>query len=346
MSLVYEREVLNPGELHIRDDAPGMVSWQGRSALRLSGAGASLALLPELLLSQGRIEVDIGTEGMAYPGIVFRVRDTFNYELAYAQPHTSGLWDALQYDPVFHGSNTWQLYHGMGAQQTALVPKGEWFTLRIEFKGQQALIQVGDQNALLVPRLAHGHQAGRVGLWTYLPAHFSNLRIWDDTPDWTAISFPDLDESAMPGMVTEWFLEGYGTVACEPGGILNLNRYLPVSVTEVRLMRQVEVLEDGNFSFHTGFSDELTLQVDEQVIFSGVNLFNSSPKWRRAWLREGGQPGEPSFATGSAHHQRNVEGKGILRFWIGAQDRGQGISVAARGPVRMIRRVWAWLVGE
>jgi hypothetical protein len=116
-------------------------------------------------------------------------------------------------------------------------------------------------------------------LWTYLPAYFSNLRIWDDAPAWAAISFPELDESVMPGTVSEWFLEGYGTVTCEPGGILNLNRYLPVSVNEVRLMRQVEVLEHGNFSFHTGYSDMLRLQVDEQVIFSGVNLFKSSPNW-------------------------------------------------------------------
>ena len=135
MTLLYEREILDPKEFYLRDPAPELVSWQGREALRLSGQGACLALLPELCLAQGRIEVDIAAEGMAYPGIVFRASDTHNYELAYAQPHTSGKWDALQYDPVFHGSNTWQLYHGPGAHQVAQVPLNDWFRLSVEFRG-------------------------------------------------------------------------------------------------------------------------------------------------------------------------------------------------------------------
>ena len=136
MSLLYEREALKPTDFYLRDPAPEIITWQGREGLRLSGQGACLALLPELSLAQGRIEVDIGAEGPAYAGIVFRAFDTHNYELAYAQPHTSGKWDALQYDPVFHGSNTWQLYHGPGAQQVAQVPTGRWFRLSAEFRGQ------------------------------------------------------------------------------------------------------------------------------------------------------------------------------------------------------------------
>jgi len=45
----------------------------------------------------------IGADEPAYPGIAFRVADVLNFELAYAVPHVSGQWDALQYDPVFHG---------------------------------------------------------------------------------------------------------------------------------------------------------------------------------------------------------------------------------------------------
>ena len=123
MTLIYEHKTPHPGEFVLRDPAPEVVAWQGREALRLSGQGASLAIIPDLFLSQGRVEVDIGSEGAAYAGIVFRLSDTLNYELAYAQPHTSGKWDAIQYDPVFHGSNTWQLYHGPGAQQVAQVPE-------------------------------------------------------------------------------------------------------------------------------------------------------------------------------------------------------------------------------
>jgi hypothetical protein len=279
MTLLYESETPNPKELYVRDPAAEVVTWQGRETLRLSGQGASLVLLPDLSLSQGRVEVDIGSEGAAYPGVVFRAFDTYNYELVYAQLHTSGKWDALQYDPVFHGSNTWQLYHGPGAQQVAQVPTPAWFRLRVEFQDQQALIQVGEQPPLFVSQLAHAHRTGLVGLWTYKPAHFSQLRVWDDLPDWSSMPFPDPPEKPAPGTVTEWFLEGFGKVTCEPSGILNLNRYLPITVEQVRLVRQIEMPESGNLTFSIGLSDELSLQIDDRIIFTGENIFHSSPNW-------------------------------------------------------------------
>jgi len=279
MTLLYEREVLDPKEFYLRDPAAEMVSWQGRKALRFSGQGACLALLPEHSLVQGRVEVDIAAEGVSYPGIVFRASDTYNYELVYTQPHTSGMWDALQYDPVFHGSNTWQLYHGPGMQQVAQVPLNDWFRLSVEFRGQQAIVQVGDQTPLFIHRLAHGAPTGWVGLWTFLPAYFANLRVWDDLPDFAHYSFPPAPTLPVRTPVMEWFLEGYGALACEPGGILNLNRYLPVTVREVHLVREIEMVEAGDFTFRVGFSDVLALQVDGEVIFTGENLFHSSPHW-------------------------------------------------------------------
>jgi hypothetical protein len=279
MTLMYESETPDPQEFYLRDPAAAVVTWQGREALRLSGQGASLALIPDLSLSQGRIEVDIGAEGTAYPGIVFRALDTHNYELAYAQPHASGKWDALQYDPVFHGSNTWQLYHGPGAQQVAQVPTLAWFRLRVEFQDQHAMIQVGGQEPLFVSQLAHGYPAGLVGLWTYLPACFSKLRIWDDVQDLPSASFSSLPDKPSAGTLTEWFLEGFGQVGSEPSGILNLNRYLSLSVEQVRLVRQIDMLESGSLTFSFGFSDELALQLDDEIIFSGQNLFHSSPHW-------------------------------------------------------------------
>jgi hypothetical protein len=294
MTLVYESETPNPKEFYVRDPAPEVVTWQGREALRLSGQGASLAIIPDLSLPQGRIEVDIGSEGAAYPGIAFRVFDTHNYELAYAQPHTSGKWDALQYDPVFHGSNTWQLYHGPGAQQVAQVPPLTWFRLRVEFQDQQAVIQVGEQQPLFVSQLAHGYQTGLVGLWTYMPAHFSKLCIWDDLPGLSSISFPASPEKPSPGTLTEWFLEGFGKVTCEPSGILNLNRYLPITAEQVRLVRWIEMLESGSLTFSIGFSDDLLLQIDDQVIFTGQNIYQSSPNWAdRGYVSMGQQVSHP-----------------------------------------------------
>jgi hypothetical protein len=279
MPIIYECEVPDLNALFVRDPEPRIENWQGRKALRLSGQGACLLVIPDFILSQGWIEVDISSEDAAYPGIAFRIQDSLNYELAYTQPHTSGKWDALQYDPVFHGSNTWQLYHGLEAQQNVDVPPRTWFRLRIEFQDQRAVIQVGKQEPLIVNQLAHTHRAGLTGLWTYLPAYFSNLCVCNDPPDFPPDSQLTPIENPAIGTVTEWFLEGFGKVTTEPSGILNLNRYLPISVDEVRLVQGIQLPEDGNLTFQVGFSDALTLQVDEEVIFRGENLYHNTPNW-------------------------------------------------------------------
>ena len=36
---------------------------------------------------------------------------------------------------------------------------------------------------------------------------------------------------------------------------------------------------DGSLAFQIGFSDDLTLQVDEKVIFTGQNTWKDTPEW-------------------------------------------------------------------
>jgi hypothetical protein len=259
--------------------------------------------VPALEVLDARIEVEIGVEGACYPGIAFGVSDVLNYELAYAVPHCSGLWDALQYDPVFHGSNTWQLYHGQGYQQSALVPTGEWFRLRVNLHGGRAAIQVNEQPPLVVEQLAHPHlppsvavrrrssratkvlrderrrcyatsdggaTRGRIGLWTYRPACFRNLRVSSNG------AVPCSTSERQPtsvGMLDEWFLDGFGRVCCEPNGILNLNRYLPMAVSTAHLVRGFQLAAAGEVEMAFGFSDDLSLAVDGQECFMGTNTF-------------------------------------------------------------------------
>jgi hypothetical protein len=272
MTLVYANDLSELRDLVLCHGEAESVEWQGRRALKLNG----LVLLPDLALAEGHVEVQIGAEGAAYPGIAYRVADKSNYELAYAQPHTSGLWDAIQYDPVFHASNTWQLYHGDAYQRTAQVPTGEWFTFAVDFKDRWARIRVGDQPPLVVFPLAQQLASGLIGLWTFLPAYFCDLRITplaDEMPP-TAVARP-ID----PGNIDAWFVEGFGAIGCEPTGILNLNRHLPASLGKVHLSRSIDVLAAGSIELDIGFSDDLTLQIDDQVIFTGQNIFHDVPKW-------------------------------------------------------------------
>jgi hypothetical protein len=254
-------------ELEVRAAQAEVVTWQGRQALRLENG---LALVPGESVRDARIELLVGTEGPAYPGIAFRVADVLNYELAYAVPHASGQWDALQYDPVFHGSNTWQLYHGPGYQRAAQVPTGRWFRLRLDVRDCRTALSVDGQAPLAVEQLARPAVAGRLGVWTFRPAYFCEWRV---SPA-EQFDIPDGEAPAIAqGVIERWFVEGYGVVDCEPNGVVNLNRCLPPSMESVRLVRRFELAEDGEVTLDFGFSDVLSLELDGTVVYSGENLF-------------------------------------------------------------------------
>jgi len=294
---VYENSLTNLNELSVHASAAEVVTWKGRKALRLVDG---LVVMPDVDTSDLSIEVEVGAEGPAYPGIAFRIRDVLNFELGYAVPHASGLWDALQYDPVFHGSNTWQLYHGRSYQQEASVPTGEWFRLKVDVKGDQAVFTIDDQPPLLVGRLAHRPKKGPVGIWTFRPAYFRDFRVS------ACQALPDLNwhrPVAPKGVVSEWFLEGFGTVECEPSGILNLNRYLPISLEEVHLTRQFEAPSDKALELAFGFSDELSLQLDDQVIFTGKTTFIGFSNYQ-----------ERGYVDSEMHSVRQPVTKGIHRL--------------------------------
>jgi hypothetical protein len=262
----WEDELTDLDRLDMQARSAELVTWQGCRALRLDG----LALVPGLEVLDAAIELEIGAEGPCYPGIAFGVSDMVNYELAYAVPHCSGLWDALQYDPVFHGSNTWQLFHGQGYQQSALVPTGDWFRLRVDVHGGRAAIQVNEQPPLLVEQLAHPHLPGRVGVWTYRPALFRRLCV---SSNGNVAGVALRPKPAAPGILREWFLDGFGQVCCEPNGILNLNRYLPTALGTAHLLRDFNLAAAGEVTMAFGFSDELSLAVDGQECFAATNTF-------------------------------------------------------------------------
>ena len=275
MTLIYKNDLSDLHDLLCRDGTTAeVVEWQGRRALKLDG----LAVIPAMSLTEGHIEVQIGAEGTAYPGIAFRVADMANYELAYAQPHTSGLWDAIQYDPVFHGSNAWQLYHGPAYQHAAQVPTNAWFKFAIDFQDQRAVIRVRDQPPLVIARLAHAQLGGLIGLWTYLPAYYCDLHVTTLEHDLPQAA---TTQTIAPESIAAWFIEGFGAIECESSGILNLNRYLPAALGQVRLSRWLEVSSAETIALEFGFSDDLMLQIDDQVIFTGQNIFHDTPEWNQ-----------------------------------------------------------------
>ena len=271
-------------ELQIDAQNHAHTTWQGTPALYLENG---LATVPNIELDNSEIEVLIAAEGPAYPGIVFRQADNHNYELAYAVPHCSGLSDAIQYDPVLNGSNTWQLYYGDSYQGIADVPMNSWFTFKVAFLNRRSVISVGDQSPLVVEKLVHPFRAGQFGLWTFQPAYFSDLQIRSidilDQPAGQPAHAPE-------GAVDAWHVKGCGVVHCEPNGVLNLNRLFPPSIEEVHLVRSFELSSACQVNFNLGYSDTLSLKLDGELIHEGENTFSGfADRAARGYAELGGE---------------------------------------------------------
>lgn len=292
-----------------------LVNRDGAPTLLLDG----LTLVRNLEMDDAGLEVEILVENDCYPGLVFHAGDQNNFELAYTVPHISGQSDAMQYDPVFRGSNTWQIYNGPTYQQSAVLPKQKWFRLHIDVIDTRAAIQVEDQAPLIVSPLAHGKRKGRMGFWSYKPAFFRNFRIGPPRP----IDPPIGRQKVPQGTVMEWNLEGHGAVFCEPSGILNLTRYIMPSNNPARLVRRFETDRPAEIMLDFGFSDELILSVDKEPAFSGVNQF-----------RGFATPGDRGWIRPDAHQVRRKIDKGeheVVALLKASEPFGWGLALRLQG---------------
>jgi hypothetical protein len=156
------------------------------------------------------------------------------------------------------------------------VPTGRWFKLRVDFKGRRAAVSMDDRAPLVIERLAHPLQTGGVGLWTYLPAYFRDLRIsrLPSLPE-----APGFKPTRAPGVVTGWVADGLGPLKCEPNGSLNMNRYLPLDVRQVTLRKRFTSRRAGKLALSFGFSDQLELSLDGAPIYAGEHLWKNTPNW-------------------------------------------------------------------
>ncbi len=268
--------------------------FDGRTTL------AGSALLPAVDFHNGVLEVDMYFEGdRCFAGFYFRVQSGLEFENVYLRPHKSGEYDALQYQGVFGGQSSWQLYSGEGYTAAVEIPHHAWVHVKMEIMGSQARIFVGGapEPALVINDLKHGDSHGPIGLQGTPDrlarfAGFSwrsddNLRFDPPPPvetpegaimDWELsraypISTLDRDRyplDQIPGE-PEW-----RTVRSEPSGILNIARYVPRNgqQTDCVLARTV-IRSDAAASKKLlfGYSDEVSIFLNGRILFRGDNSF-------------------------------------------------------------------------
>ena len=276
-----------------------MVDYLGQTALKMRGG---LALLPEVDLQNGMVEFDIaiGPE-RGFVGLIFRMADDGNYENFYIRPHQPGNPDANQYQPVFNGSASWQLYHGPEYASPTQYRYNEWMPVRVVYAGDIAEVYIdSDEPVLRIPILKHSSKGGAIGIsaGNFAPAHFTNFRY---TQLANAYQFPAAQIEVLPeaGVVTEWqvsdvfdeaTLNGiveldsdqqdnrtWTSLAAEPTGITNLAQVAAIGEGQNTVFAKLSLPAAYGHSkvMQLGYSDKAKVFVNGALVYSGDNTYLS-----------------------------------------------------------------------
>lgn len=276
----------------------GAGRMDGKQALNLRSAEVDRT---GLIFSDGTVEFDMKvSDRRTFVGVKLRTTDDGTYEDIYFRPHKSGLPDAIQYDPAYRGVGTWQLYHGPDATAFARYDPGTWQHVRIEVRGLQAAVFLGEgeEPRFVVHRLHTGIRSGGLGFWANQPGaseedpwtvSLANIIV---RPGVTSYAFGPRDPQApKPGVVRQWELApprrgeaadldtlpadlgaSWTMATAEPSGLLPLDHFLarpqPGPVLTFARIR-IRANEARTVRMDLGFSDDATVFLDGRPIFTG-----------------------------------------------------------------------------
>jgi sugar lactone lactonase YvrE len=260
------------------------------------------ALLKDVELEDGIIECDIAMKGgvRSYPGILFRVQSSEEYERIYLRPHRSPLYDdAVQYVATFHGVDSWQFYNGPGLTSRAVIPADRWVHVKIEVAGTQARVYLDNapQPVLVVGDLQRGKSRGGLGLTTMADgaSFFSNFSF---RPDSSMLFPPAPKVHVPPGCVRDWEISRplkrhlldfdrypdskalgvspWTKVAAQPDGVLDISRTygrLGVEPDGILARTVVHADKEGPKKYWFGYSDEAAIFLNGQLVFYGNSAY-------------------------------------------------------------------------
>jgi hypothetical protein len=131
-----------------------------------------IACRPDLQIDDGVIEFELAPAAGGFAGIAFRMQSSADYEIVYFRWSSDGRWVGVQYQPVYEGETTWQLYPGTG-YEADLPPRvytrrGGWMPVRLVIAGSRADVFVGDsaEPVLHVEELKRPRARGAIAIWS------------------------------------------------------------------------------------------------------------------------------------------------------------------------------------
>ena len=274
-----------------------VAEFLGRKALWLRNS--THVISPGAEFVDGTIEFDAAPMDRGnFIGILFRRGSFTNQENVYLRVHRSGLYNAVQYAPRVNGSSTWQLYPEFNA--AADLPRNQWTHVRVEVRGTRLELYVNNnpQPTIVVPRLRGLPQRGAVAFWARVneqpavwAAALSNISI---RPAQAAQTEAAPRPAPPAGTLTSWEVSGpvqtekgavtglpqlkeWRAAEVEESGLVNLNRALGnVRGRWTAFARtNVKAAQARAALLELGYSDDVTVFLNGEPVYSGVNGFES-----------------------------------------------------------------------
>ena len=295
-----EQYAFDSDSWQIQAEEAAVVDYLGQRALLMQGGSATLKGVE---LANGVIEFDIAVSPRrGFAGGFFRMIDPQNFEHFYIRPHQSGNPDANQYNPVFNGLSSWQLYHGEGFGTPVEYKFNEWMHIKIVYSGLLADIYIdSDTPSIRVRDLKRPVSSGGVGVdaSNFAAAHFANFEV-SPMPDDYMFVYKAVDpEGVHPETVMSWSvsdafdgksLDGvqqlgetlkdgrqWTSLAAGPGGITNLARIQGVAPDKDTAFVRLVITSDKKQlkGLSLGYSDAVAVFANDTLLYSGSNFYRS-----------------------------------------------------------------------
>lgn len=289
------------------------VNYKNTQAIRGKDGKGYQVFLKNYMFTNGTIEFDVELSGMGFPGINFRMsgdkKNADNFYIRSFGPVSPVTRTTLQYAAVTDGMSIWDLSDEY--QAGAVIYQDKWNHIKLVISGWQMKAYVNDMNipALVIPELESMRDSGSISLSGnviyanlvikpdateglssepgYISAYNDSryLRKWWVSP---AIDFPfgkdlvmslpsmygTLNQSSLPDSTLQWT-----AIKAESRGIINLSRIYGHEKNDARrvawLKTTVESDKDQDKIFRLGFSDEVWVFVNGQVLYVDKNYFGT-----------------------------------------------------------------------
>jgi hypothetical protein len=283
------------------------ITYKGAKTMKIL-PGNKQVILEDFNFTNGTIEFDtqpVDVSRGAFLSIYFRQQSPGKSELVYLRckpDETEQRNDAIQYAPILHGVNLWDI---MGQfQAPALIHNTDWNHIKLVISGLQMRVYVNNNTrpTLEIPRLEGTASAGAIAFDGQ--AYFANLVIKPSETEWlsptggTDLTNHDInyirrwDVSAsqflekgreliiddLPKDTTKWqpiiaerrglinLTRKFGGMENRGGGVQNKNRYVWLKTTIKSTKEQVAKIQ-------LGFSDEVYVFINGGLIYADKNQY-------------------------------------------------------------------------